>query len=316
MALTLKKDAVKRGRVEDGFAEASASMEPAPTGRDMAIMAESIRTQLMLQSKLLSKLVSVELEQPYLDDPKRTVVLVYGREDATPIGQDRYQDDGAGSPPVVATERLFTQGAEYATPRWEPGKWIHYHLRWEEGPLGKCDCGTDPEMIVGRSAIMPAPVARHWFGDWDVVSYELRTRPGQMVEDWLKRSWHRERVANEMLGGYEWDFPPGVPVFDAKGAVNYRAMRRFGPPAVPHVVIHRLDTMMRKALDVAAARPWDIFDWPAICDAGPRVYFSGGAPQKSGLMSVTEDEFNQRVAQAVAAALAAERAAHGKKGAA
>jgi hypothetical protein len=33
-------------------------------------------------------------------------------------------------------------------------------------------------------------------------------------------------------------------------------------------------------------------------------------------MSVTEDEFNQRVAQAVAAALAAERAAHGKKGAA
>jgi hypothetical protein len=316
MALTLKKDHVKRGRAEDNFAEAAASTEPAPSGRDMAVMSESIRTQLMLQQKLMTKQVYVALEEPYLGDPQRTVVLVYGREEATPVGDDRYQDDGAGSPPTVATERLFTQGAEFAAPRWEPGKWVHYHLRWEEGPLGKCECGQDPETIVGRACIMPAPVARHWFGDWDVVSYELRTRPGQMVEDWLKRSWHRDRVANECWGGYEWDFPPGVPVFDAKGAVNYRAMRRFGPPAVPHVVIHRLDSMMRK-LPNTEARPWEIFDWVGACDKGPRVYFTGqSAPAKPGVMQVTEAEFKEQIALAVAAALAAERAAHPRKGSA
>jgi hypothetical protein len=309
MALILRKEAVVRGRADDSFAESSISVEPAPTQRDMAVAGESIGTQNRLATRLMSKMVHVALEKPYRDDPQATVVLVYGREEATAAGNDRYQDEGDGSPPVPASDRLFTQGAEFAAPLWEPGKWIHYHLRWEEGPLGTCSCGQDPETIVGREAIMPGPVARHWFGDWDVVAYELKTRQGQIIEDWLKRSWHRDRVATENWGGYEMDFPPGVPVYDAKGAINFRALRRFGPPQVPHVVIHRLDTMMRR-LPNTEARPWDIFKWGDACEKGPRMHFfenknEGGA----GIVSVTADELNRMIAQGVAAALAAERAA-------
>jgi hypothetical protein len=312
MALTLRKEAALRGRAEDNFAEASISVEPAPTARDMAVAGESQTTQSRMEARLMSKQVHVSLDRPYLDDPKATLVLVYGYEDATPIGPDRYQDDGDGTPPVPVSDRLFTQGGDFAAPRWEPGKPVHFHLRFEEGPLGKCSCSQDPATIVGRESVMPGPVARMWFGDWDVVQYELKARPGQIIEDWLKRSWHRDRVANQMWGGYEWDFPPGVPIYDAKGAVNSRAMRRFGPPPVPHVTIHRLDTMMRK-LPNTQAKPWDIFKWEEICDKGPRMYFSGTNPAKPGVLQVTAEDLNQMIAQGVAAALAAERAHAGKK---
>ncbi len=280
----------------------------------MGIMAESIRNQQMLQAKLMDTRVMVRLEEPYLGDPHKTVVLVYGREDATPIGPDSYRDQGDGSAPVLASDRLPSQGLG-AAPRWEPGNWLHWHLRFKEGPLGKCSCGQDPDTIVGPEAVMPSPVAKHWFGDWDVVSYELQTRPGQSVEDWLKRSWHRDRVALENWGGYEMDFPPGVPIYDNRGAINFRAMRRFGPPAIPHVVITRLDSMMRR-LPNTDARPWEIFDWIGVCEKGPRMYFAGhSGPVQTDVMAVTEAQFNERVAQAVAAALAAERASH-KKGSA
>lgn len=308
MALALRKEAALRGRAEDGFAEASVIMEPAPTSRDMAVMADSIAAQGRLEMQLMSKSVFVTLEKPYLDDPKATVVLTYGRGEATAIGPDRYQDDGEGSQPVTASERLFTQGAEFAAPRWEPGKWQHWHLRFEEGPLGACACGQDPDTIVGPEAVMPGPVARHWFGDWEVVQYELKVRPGQQTPDWLTRSFHRDRVANEQWGGWEWDFPPGVPVYDSKGAVNFRAMRKFGPPPVPHVVIHRLDSMMRK-LPNTEARPWDIFKWTDICEKGPRMWFTGADPSKPGVLQVTAQDLQQMIAQGVAAALAAERAA-------
>jgi hypothetical protein len=154
---------------------------------------------------------------------------------------------------------------------------------------------------------MPAPVAREYFGDWQVPEYELRIREGQMVEDWLKRSWHRDRVAKSHWGGYEWDFPPGVPIYDSKGAVNYRAMRPFGPPKVPHVTIARLDSMKRR-LPNSEARPWEIFDWAAMCEKGPRIGFSGATAQKADVLTVTKDDLNQLIAQGVAAALAAERA--------
>jgi hypothetical protein len=310
MALTLRKEAVIRGRAEDNFAEASASVEPAPTARDMAVAGESIATQSALASRLMSKLVHVSLDKPYLGDPQKTVVLVYGYGEATPIGPDHYSDEGSGTPPVPVSDRLFTQGSEFAAPRWERGKPIHWHLRYEEGFLGQCECGQDPETVVGREAIMPGPVARHWFGDWDVVAYELKTRPGQILEDWLKRSWHRDRVATENWGGYMMDFPPGVPTYDAKGAINYRALRRYGPPAVPHVTIHRLDTMMRK-LPNTEAKIWDIFKWDEACEKGERMHFFENK-RETGVLQVTQDDLQKMIAQGVAAALAAERAT--KKG--
>jgi hypothetical protein len=303
MALEVREKGVRRGRAEDNYAEATATLEPGSSANDMNIASDTVAVQARLTQRLMDKRVHVSLDEPYLGDPHKTVILVWGREEATPVGADRYNDDGYGSAPVPVSERLFTQGQEFAAPRWEPGKWIHFHLRFEEGPLGACTCGTDPDTIVGREAIVPGPVARHWFGDWDVVEYELRTRQGQIVEDWLKRTWHRDRVATENWGGYEMDFPPGVPVFDAKGAVNYRALRRFGPPAVPHVTITRLDTMMRR-LPNTAAKPWDIFRWQDAVEKGPRMHFFENK-HEGGIVSVTPDELQKLIAQGVAAFMAA-----------
>ncbi len=306
MALKIREGAVKRGTAEANWTDGDISSEPA--GPDAS---ESIRSQMLLSQKLMSKNVLVTLEQPWPNaENEQTVTLAYGREDATPIGPDTYRDEGFGTQPVMTSERLFTQGMG-AAPRWDPGMWIHYHLRFTKGPLGKCRCGQDPETLIEAQAIMPAPVAREYFGDWEVPGYELRVREGQMVEDWLQRSWHRDRVAKSHWGGYEWDFPPGVPIYDSKGAVNYRAMRVFGPPKVPHVAICRLDTMMRR-IPNTEARPWEIFEWGKMVEKGPRIGFSGATAKEAGLLTVTEDEFNRRVAQAVAAALAAQGTPKGK----
>jgi hypothetical protein len=315
MALALSKTPVHRGRAEDNYEGAGTDVarvmvEPAPTPRDMAIAGETIAQQSNLSHRLMSKMVMVTLDQPYLGDPHATVVLTYGYGEATPVGPDTYRDEGAGSEPVPASDRLFTQGLGIA-PRWVPGKPQHWHLRYEEGPLGNCACGMDPEMIVGRESVMPGPVARHWFGDWDVVAYELQAKPGQALDNWLTRSWHRDRVADENWGGYERDFPPGVPVYDNRGAVNVRALRRFGPPKVPHVTIARLDTMMRR-LPNTAAKPWEIFKWEDACDKGPRMHFFDNHLE-TGTLSVTQADLNKMIAQGVAAALAAERVAT-KKG--
>lgn len=313
MALALSKTPVRRGRADDGFAEAGSDtlkivMEPAPSNRDMVLTTDTIVGQSRMDARLMSKQVFVTLDQPYKGDPKATVVLTYGREEATPSGPDRYSDDGAGTQPVPASERLFTQGADFAAPMWEPGKWIHYHLRYEEGPLGKCSCGQDPETIVGPEAVMPGPVARHYFGDWDVVAYELRARPGQQMPDWLTRSFHRDRVAAEIWGGYEMDFPPGVPVYDQRGAVNVRALRKYAPPQVPHVTIHRLDTMMRK-LPNTEAKPWEIFDWQGMCEKGARMNFFANKLDAAGTQSYSPEDLQKLIAIGVQAALAAERAA-------
>lgn len=306
MALALSKTPVRRGRADDNYAEAGTdtirvTVEPAPTGSDMAIAGESIATQMGLTQRLMSKYVTVTLDKPYMDDPQKTVILTYGFGEATPIGPDSYRDEGAGSNPIPVSDRLFTQG-QGAAPRWEAGKPQHWHLRYEEGPLGACSCGMDPETPVTREAVMPGPVARHWFGDWDVVAYELKTQPGQRLEDWLKRTWHRDRVAAENWGGYEMDFPVGVPVYDQRGAINVRALRRYAPPPVPHVTIHRLDTMMRK-LPNTAATVWDIFKWQDACEKTPRMHFFDNKQENAS------EELQKMIAQAVAAALAAERAA-------
>lgn len=300
MAIKLKEGAVKRGTAAAGYADADIPFEPA--GPDAQ---ESIVAQFTLHNKLLSKTVVVTLEKPYLGDPNKTVVLVYGRDEATPVGPDRYREPG-GTPPVLASDRLESQDQAFQTPRWEPGKWKHYHLRFKEGVLGQCDCGMPEDTPVGPSCFMPAPVAKLWFGDYDVPLYEMRVREGQVVDQIWTRTWHRERVANEMWGGYEWDFPVGSP------GVNRLELRRFVAPPVPHVVIQRVDSMMRR-LPNTDVRPWDLFRWQDQLHKGERQYHNGNRPGGKALLTVTEDEFNSRIAAAVAAALAAQAAAPGKK---
>jgi hypothetical protein len=311
MALKARGAAAKvlRGRADDDYASAGTAdeafkitVETGTTQQQMTVANDTVVKQANLGHKLMSKYVTVTLEKPYQGDPQATVILTYGREDATPVGQDTYRDDG-GEAPVPASERLFSQGAG-AAPRWVPGKWIHYHLRFEKGPLGKCVCGQPEDTEVGPECVMPGPVARHWFGDWDVVAYELKAASqGLTLESWLTRPWHRDRVATENWGGYEMDFPAGVQqIYDRFGAINVRALRKFAPPEIPDVTVTRLDTMMRR-LPNTAARIWDIFKWDEVCEKGARMHFFNAKIQPASGPNI-----EQIVANAVAAALAAERA--------
>lgn len=312
MALKTRGAAIKvqRGRAEDDFAAAGTAdggyaitTEVGTTQSQMTAANDTVVRMANLGHQLMSKMVHVSLNAPYKGDPQATVILTYGREEATPVGQDTYRDDG-GESPVPASDRLFSQGAG-AAPRWVPGKWVHYHLRYEEGPLGKCACGQDPEMIVGREVIMPGPVARHYFGDWDVVAYELKAAStGVTLDNWLTRPWHRDRVASEHWGGYEMDFPASLQqIYDRNGALNVRALRRYGAPAIPDVSVTRLDTMMRR-LPNTAARVWDIFKWDDILEKSPRMNFFGAKNQPA-----QGPDIQQMIATAVAAALAARDAA-------
>lgn len=312
MALALRKEAVLRGRASDGFAEASIVTEPSPTAQDMAMSSETIVKMNSITTQVMSKLVHIALEKPYLGDPQATVTLTYGYAEATAIGQDTFRDDGVGSNPVPASERLSQMG-QGAAPRFVRGKPIHWHLRFEKGPLGNCACGQDPETEVGPETVMPGPVARYYFGDWDVLAYEAKAAlSSQQLEPWLTRVYHRDRVGAEHWGGYEMDFPAGVSsIYDQRGAINTRALRRFAPPNVPHVAITRLDTMMRK-LPNTAARPWEIFKWEDSCEKGARMHFFENKPAANGMVSVTPDDLQKLIAQGVQAFMAAQSANKGK----
>lgn len=307
---------VLRGRADDDYAGAGTAdgtlqvaVESGTTQQQMTVANDTVVRQANLGHQLMSKYVTVTLGKAYKGDPNEMVVLTYGREEATPVGADTYRDDGIGSDPVQTSERLFSQGAG-AAPRWKPGAWVHYHLRLEKGPLGKCSCGQDPETEVGPECVMPGPVARHYFGDWDVVAYELRAASmGVTLDSWLTRPWHRDRVAAEHWGGYEMDFPASLQqIYDRNGALNVRALRKYGAPEIPDVTITRLDTMMRR-LPNTAARIWDIFKWDEILEKSPRMNFFNAKNQPAN-----GPDLQQMIANAVASALAAERAAVQQKG--
>ena len=322
--MALKTGKVLRGRPDQDFAGAGLAedvvrpkwakgtgevqIDQGTTQQQMTVAFTTVAKQAELTQTLMSKYVMVSLNKAYKGDPTETIVLTYGREEATPIGPDTYRDDG-GEAPVPASERLFSQGAG-AAPRWVPGKWVHYHLRFEKGPLGKCACGQDPETEIGPECVMPGPVARHYFGDWDVVSYELRAASmGITLDPWLTRPWHRDRVAQEHWGGYEMDFPASLQqIYDRNGALNVRALRKYGAPEIPDVTITRLDTMMRR-LPNTAARIWDIFKWEDQLEKSPRMNFFNAKNQPA-----SAPDLEKLIANAVAAALAAERAGQAQKG--
>lgn len=310
---------VTRGRPDQEFAGAGLGEEialpkwakgtgeittdPGTTQSQMTAANDTVVRMANLGHQLMSKYVMVSLGKAYKGDPNAIIALTWGREEATPVGADTYRDDG-GESPVPASDRLFSQGAG-AAPRWNPGNWVHYHLRFEEGPLGKCACGADPETRVGPDCVMPGPVARHYFGDWDVAAYELRAAAtGVTLDSWLTRPWHRDRVASEHWGGYEMDFPASLQqIYDRNGALNVRALRKYGAPEIPDVTVTRLDTMMRR-LPNTAARVWDVFKWDEMLEKAPRMNFFNAKNQPAA-----GPDLQALIASAVAAALAAERAA-------
>ena len=79
-------------------------------------------------------------------------------------------------------------------------------------------------------------------------------------------------------------------------------------PEIPDVTVTRLDTMMRR-LPNTAARVWDIFKWEDQLEKSPRMNFFNNKNQPAG-----GPDLQALIASAVAAALAAERAATAQKG--
>ncbi len=239
----------------------------------------------------MSKVACVTLERPYLDDPAQTVVLTWGYGDAIPL-------KSGGDFIVPDTSLLPDQDRAFAQARWEAGKPIHYHLRFTEGPLGRCDCGGDPETTVGPVCYMPVPVAKAYFGDWDVVAYGLRQRPGMVLDEIYTMTYHRDRVAEQMWGGYGWDFPAGSP------GVRANELRRFDLPKIPHVTVQRVDSMNR-LMPNTKVRPWDIFKWESLLHKGERAYHGGTAPRTDpSLITVSEAQFEAMIEKAVNAKLA------------
>lgn len=254
---------------------------------------ESVIAMARLDQRLMAKVVCVTLEQPYLDDAAKTVILTWGYGDATPATRGGHEDFV-----LPNTSLLAEQDPNFIQPRWDAGKPIHYHLRWTEGPLGHCACGQDPETIVGTTSYMPAPVAKSYWGDWDVAAYALRQRPGMVLDQVYTLAYHRDRVADQW-GGYTWDFPAGSP------GVRRSELRRFEAPNVPHVSIQRVDSMSR-LMPNTKVRPWEIFQWERQLHNGPRAYHAGNAPQAaSDVISVTESQFEAMIEKAVNAKLAA-----------
>ena len=282
MALATRTGAVRKEDIP--------SEMPGPDASD------SVAAWARAEQRMMSKTVAVTLEKPYLDDPDKTVILVWGRGEPQLRRQGGAQEDGVGIP---ATSRLGEMDPTNWRPaRWEPGRWNHYHLRWNEGPLGKCKCGMDPTTQVGRVCYMPMPVAKVWFGDWDVVSYALSQDEGQVVDQAYTRTYHRDRVANEMWGGYGYDFPAG------NAGIRRGELRKFDPPAVPHVSIVRIDTMNRR-LPNTEVRPWEIFRWEEELFRGPRAFHAGSPRAADPILQVTESQLNAAIEAAVNAKVAA-----------
>ena len=277
MAIQLRQGAVDK-----------ATLPIEPMGPDAS---DSIVAMHRLEMGLMEKVVAVTLEEPYMGDPERTIALTWGRGEARPVSSGGVQDY------TVASDRLPGQDPSYIPPRWEAGKWKHYHLRFQEGPLGKCSCDMPRDTMIGPVCYMPAPVAKVWFGDWDVVSYELQQRPGQVPEPEYTRTWHRERVAWEMWGGYGMDFPAG------SAGVKRGELRRFDPPSVPHVSIVRIDSRNQR-LPNTEVRPWEIFQWQDQCAKVARAYHAGRPNEQAAVMQVTEAQLQAFIENAVNAKLA------------
>jgi hypothetical protein len=264
---------------------------------------EQLSSQNEQLSDMMSKTVLVTLDEAYLGDPEKTVVLTWGRDRATATGPQGNMSKEYVT--FTGSGILSNDGEAFMQPRWVPGKWRHYHLRMNEGPLGKCSCGMDPDTKVGPTCYMPQPVAIAWFGDWNVLQYELSHNEGQTTHEHLTRKYHADRVATDMWGGYVHDLPIGLPAHDARGALNYRAFQKFECPPIPHVSIVRMDSMHRR-LPNTMVKPWEIFKWEDQLSTLERSYLSEAKPRDAAanFMQVTEGQFADAVAKAVEAQMA------------
>jgi hypothetical protein len=271
VAITLREGAFTRDQI---------TVDPSfeiPTGE----AAEQLMAQNRLERDLMSKMVLITLEKPYEFERGR-VTLVWDRDDATPVG-----NAGNEQYAVSATSKLPFQDPNFVQPRWRPGNWRHYHLQFEEGPLGNCRCGQPADTVVGPTEYVPMPIAKAYFGDWDVVNYAQFQHEGRTLDQEFTLGWHRDRVANEMWGGYGWDFPAGVP------GVRRGELRKFDPPRVPRVSIVRIDSRGQR-MPNSTVRPWEIFKWEEQLQTGPRQYHNGNNPARA-LLAVGQDDFEAMV---------------------
>lgn len=221
----------------------------------------------------MADFVRVTLEKPWLDDPKRVITMRFGTSDAVipaEMQRDDYQND-------------LTRPA----PRVIPGKPIHYHLSFEPVKYRCSDCG---EIDVESVCVMPTDAAMNFFGYWDLPDPAPAGTPPEMT-----RTYEKGRVAR-YWGDYK-KRPRNLNVPN-----DWRNLDKIAAPAVPHVLIQRLDAMMRLAPNTDY-RPWEAFAWEKDC-----VEDVWTKHEESKIVFASEADFNTKVAEAVAAALAARKA--------
>jgi hypothetical protein len=181
---------------------------------------------------LSGEFVRITLVQPYYDtDDSRPIQLRWGSEPA------RKSSGGyLGADTVIMSENMSLADSGFQKPaQYIPGRRKTYDLCWGDQDL--------------RAAIVPAEVARHYFGDWTIT--EGRTPVANS-----ERNYNEEkiRVAN-VWGGY---------IREKKrlqrGDIGWMSARIIGAPRIPHVFIERLDSAQRR-IPGEPFTPWDHWKW-------------------------------------------------------
>ena len=222
---------------------------------------------------MTDRFVRITLEAPFVTaagDQRDEVSFRYGTEPATLASGGYVQDVGLGADAVPVSQRAG------APPKFIPGKPIIYTLKW-----------SNPEF---RSAVVPTEAAVNYFGDWTI-------QPGSFnPEDSTERSFPMEKKRIESVWG---GLPREPRKLDVPG--HYKSLRAIGPPAVPRVVIHQLDSMMRLVAGFEY-RPWEHFSWDqhhyAVMDQVPaptHLVMPNGAAITPEMQSMLEQLVQQQV---------------------
>jgi hypothetical protein len=251
----------------------------------MATLQEDITkanaAQMRTYTDDMTKYVRVTLLEPYGPDGILTVAFGYSEPQ---VYENPKSQDSDGGWDIKAPPRIV------------PGRPIHYHASVPD-QVTKCPCiqRCDYDDLMIESVVnMPMPVAKIWFGNWDV--FDTVYDPRNPVETRMTAPFEAKRVAH-MWGGWKTRRRRGADD-------SYKTLTRVAPPAVPKVSIERLDTQFRR-IPNSTFEPWKRFDF--MENVFPDEADAQEAPRPS-IVPVTVDQMNALVQAAVAEALKSKKA--------
>ena len=106
-----------------------------------------------------------------------------------------------------------------------PGRPVHYHMSLPDQTVRcprilRCD---DAELQIEATTVMPVPVAKMYFGNWDV--FERVYDPTEQVDTRMTAPFETKRVAH-VWGGWEHRRRRGPDD-------SYKTLTKIAPPAYP-----------------------------------------------------------------------------------